>query len=152
MVDFVGTGKEYTSYCGLCCLDCIPSNRGLFARVRELKSLLEELQFANYARLKSGQQGIFGEYTKFLAVLHEIGKLECQVPCRSGGGKGECDVRDCVLTRDYEGCWECDQYGSCEKLDYLKKVHPNLEYHLELIKDEGIESWSAKRSKHYVWE
>ena len=148
----MGAGREYTSYCGLYCQDCIPSNRGLFSRVQGLKSLLKELQLDKYAHLKSGQHGIFKEYPTFLEVLHEIGKLECPGPCRSGGGKRVCKVRDRVLAADYEGCWECDQYGSCEKLDPLKEVHPNLEYHLQLIKNEGTESWSAKREKHYLWE
>jgi len=144
--------KEYTSYCGLYCLDCIPSNRSLFSTVKKLRNLLVDLQFEEYAEIKSKNNKTLKEYPKFIKVLHAMSKLECFAPCREGGGNPNCRVRKCVLNRNYEGCWECDGYGDCELLHPLKKVHPNLEYHLELIRKEGLENWSIKRKKHYYWE
>ena len=143
---------KYTSYCGLHCLDCIPSNRKLFSEVKELENLLADLQFEKYAEFKSGKDEIFREYPKFIRVLREIGELECFAPCREGGGNPNCKIRECVLNRNYAGCWECDNYKDCELLQPLKRVHPNLEYHLELIQKEGLENWSIKRRKHYSWE
>ena len=44
--------KKYTAYCGLYCLDCIPSNIRLFEILNELEKLLEEVKFDKYAELK----------------------------------------------------------------------------------------------------
>ena len=146
------TDAEYTSYCGLYCLDCIPSNRKLFATVKELQELLAGLQFEEYAKLKSESNEIFTGYPRFTQVLQEIIKLECPDPCRAGGGNRDCSVKACVLSRNYEGCWECDSWKSCELLARLKRIHTNLEYHIGLIKKEGLKNWSAKRRRHYRWE
>jgi len=146
------TERTYTSYCGLYCRDCIPSNRRLFALVGDLERKLAELHFEEYAALKARGDVAFGDYQKFLRVLQSIRGLECKAPCRAGGGKASCAVRDCVLARELLGCWECQQHRTCQLLDPLKRFHPNLEYHLDLIRREGIDAWSAKRKGHYSWQ
>ncbi len=143
--------KKYTSYCGLFCLDCIPSNKRLFSTARDLAKLLSDVQFEKYAEIKAVKNKVFERYPELVELLHEIIKLECKAPCREGGGKAECKVRECALIRHYEGCWECDDYGKCELLGPLNKIHPNLKYHLELIRKEGPENWCIKRGKHYSW-
>ena len=47
--------EKLTSYCGLCCADCMPSCEELFAPVDRLDQMLEQLQFDLYAELKSAQ-------------------------------------------------------------------------------------------------
>ena len=144
--------RTCTSYCGLYCRDCIPSNRQLFSLVGELQSKLVEIHFEEYAKLKSKSDAAFSEYQAFTRVIQAIRGLECAMPCRAGGGKPNCAVRDCVLTRKLPGCWECQQCRTCELLDPLKRFHPNLEYHLGLIRQEGIDAWSARRKGHYSWK
>lgn len=146
------TDAEYTAYCGLYCLDCIPSNRKFFAIARELQELLAELQFEEYAKLKAESNETFTSYPRFAQVLQEIIALECPGPCRAGGGKTNCSIRACVLSRNYEGCWECDSWEGCELLARLKGIHTNLEYHIGLIRKEGLGNWSAKRRRHYRWQ
>jgi len=144
--------RTYTSYCGLFCRDCIPSSRSLFALARDLEDKLAELHFEEYAALKARGDAAFVDYQNFLRVLQAIRGLECRAPCRAGGGKTSCAVRDCVLVRQLLGCWECGQHRACGLLEPLKRFHPNLEYHLELICQEGIDALSAKRKGHYSWQ
>jgi Protein of unknown function (DUF3795) len=146
------TDQTYTSYCGLYCRDCIPSNRRLFALAGELEGKLAELHFEEYAAFKARGDASFGDYQGFLRVLHAIRGLECTAPCRAGGGKIGCAVRDCVLARQLPGCWECPEYRTCELLGPLRRFHPNLEHHLDLIRQEGIDAWSARRKGHYPWQ
>jgi hypothetical protein len=143
--------RTYTSYCGLYCRDCIPSNRELFATAAELERKLADLHFEEYAAHKAKGDAVFGGYQGFLKVLQGILGLECKAPCRAGGGKSACAVRDCVLERQLPGCWDCAGYRSCELLGPLRRFHPNLEHHLDLIRREGIDAWSAKRKGHYSW-
>jgi len=144
--------KKFTAYCGLCCLDCIPSNVEFFSLIQRLERMLEELQFDEYAKLKSKKQTIFGEYPTFAKILREISNLHCAFPCREGGGKPNCEVRQCVQTRGYEGCWECNQRPACELLEPLRQIHPNLDRHLDLILELGPEKWFEKRGAHYKWQ
>jgi hypothetical protein len=144
--------KKYTSYCGLYCQDCIPSNKKLFGVIKTLRSVLEELQFEKYARIKSQKDQIFAQYPIFAKLLTKIAALECTAPCREGGVTPNCKIRDCVLNRDYVGCWDCDEHKSCELLKPLKQVHSNLEYHLALIKNRGLENWNSERKGHYYFQ
>jgi hypothetical protein len=145
------TERTYTSYCGLYCRDCIPSDRWLFTLAAELERKLADLHFEEYAAHKAKGDAVFGGYQEFVRFLQAIRGLECQAPCRAGGGKSTCAVRECVLGRRLSGCWDCAECRTCELLGPLRRFHPNLEHHLDLIRREGIDAWSAKRKGHYSW-
>jgi hypothetical protein len=144
--------EEYTSYCGLYCADCIPSNSSLFAAAETLRDRLKDRKFEEYAKLKSSSNKAFKHYAEFSALLQEIIDLQCSSPCRLGGGKAVCPVRDCAQKKDLRGCWECDNRSDCELLAPLRQFHPNLDYHLTLISQLGENNWSAERKGHYFWE
>ena len=144
--------KKFTAYCGLCCLDCIPSNAEFFSLLHRLDGMLEKLQFDEYAKLKSKKQTLFNEYPTFVKILREIQNLRCAFPCREGGGKPNCEVRQCVLNHGYNGCWRCNVRRSCELLESLRQIHPNLDHHLDLISEFGPEKWFEKRGAHYKWQ
>jgi hypothetical protein len=144
--------KKFTAWCGLCCIDCIPSNKDLFNLTHKLEEKLSYLQFDEYAKLKAEKNLAFEDYPVFIKVLKEIESLKCSIPCREGGGKPVCEIRNCVQGKGHLGCWECSDRCSCTKLDYLKSVHPNLDYHLDLISKYGPESWHSKRGIHYRWQ
>lgn len=142
--------KKYTAYCGLYCLDCIPSNVKLFKILDELENLLKDIKFSEYAKLKSKANETFNDYPKFLNVIHEMKKLECKALCTEGGCKEDCKIRECVKEKGYNGCWECNDFKHCKLLDYLKGVH-SIEHNLEMIRKYGINNWIDKRGKHYNW-
>lgn len=51
-----------------------------------------------------------------------------------------------------EGCWQCQVRSECALLDLLRGVHPNLDYHLDLIEEMGPGNWFEKRREHYRWQ
>ena len=69
--------ESLTSYCGLCCADCISSCEEFFTLVSRLNELFETLKFEHYAELKSGLNEEFKEYPKFLSILRQIKGLRC---------------------------------------------------------------------------
>ncbi|MGF7117523.1 DUF3795 domain-containing protein [Methanobacterium oryzae] len=142
--------EKYTAYCGLYCLDCIPSNKKLFNILNELENLLEEIKFDKYAELKSKTNEKFNDYSKFVEVLNEMKKLECVALCTEGGCKKNCKIRECVKEKNFQGCWECKEFKECELLDYLKGIH-SIEHNLEMIRKYGVNNWADKRGKHYNW-
>jgi hypothetical protein len=145
-------GEEYTAFCGLYCRDCIPSHRRFFAAVRELRKMLDDLQFRHYAELKSGRHPAFRKYGAFQDALAAIAELECPAPCTQGGGKADCPVRQCVLSKGYRGCWECEGRTECEPIRAMLAVHPNLLRHLDLIRSKGLTEWLKERKSHYRWQ
>ncbi|HEY9160971.1 MAG TPA: DUF3795 domain-containing protein [Desulfomonilia bacterium] len=144
--------ESLTSYCGLCCADCIPSKAEFFELIDRFEAMLEQLQFEKYAELKSETDGVFNEYLKFVSVLKGMKTLRCSKPCRLGGGKAQCTIRDCVQKNGLKGCWECRERPGCSLLARLRTIHPNLDYHLDLIKELGSEKWFEKRKEHYRWQ
>ena len=143
--------KRLTSYCGLYCLDCVPSKKCLFENLEKFEQQLEEVELEKYVLLKSSSNSTFKKYPVFLEVLAEIKKLKCSAPCRENGGIADCKIRSCVISKKYEGCWECSEFKDCNLLFPIKKVHPLLNHNLEIIKTQGIDNWTAKRGKHYSW-
>jgi hypothetical protein len=143
--------ESLTSYCGLCCADCIPSREEFFSLVGRLEQMLEELKFGHYAELKSESNEEFKEYPKFLSILRHIKALRCTKPCRLGGGYPRCEIRQCAQSKSLKGCWQCEFRQSCTLLDRLRGIHPNLDYHLDLIEKMGPASWFEMRKKHYKW-
>lgn len=149
-----------TCYCGLYCLDCIPSQKELYATAAKLEHMLADLQFEKYAEFKANQahwsktNEAFKFYPRFIEVLNAIRDLECPATCREGGGYkgGACQVRKCAISKNLTGCWECDDYRACELLQQLTQFHPNLLHHLDLIKTKGVENWARHRMSHYYWQ
>jgi len=94
---------------------------------------------------------VFKEYQNFVSVLKSIKALRCSGPCRLGGGKPQCLIRDCALGKGLKGCWECLERPGCSLLTRLRAIHPNLDYHLDLIMKLGPEKWFEKRKEHYRW-
>jgi hypothetical protein len=141
-----------TSYCGLCCADCIPSREELFTLAGKLEQMLEEVKFEHYATLKSASHEEFTQYPIFLSVLQGIRELRCLAPCRLGGGYPRCEIRECARGKEWDGCWQCADRRYCLFLDRLRRVHPHLDYHLDLIAEMGPADWFEKRKAHYRWE
>ena len=82
--------ERLTAYCGLCCIDCIPSRTDLFQMADEMEAMLADMQFEKYAELKAESIEPFQAYSTFQSVLHHIRDLRCPKPCREGGGKPDC--------------------------------------------------------------
>lgn len=143
---------EFTAYCGLYCIDCIPSDSSLFSIAKELQERLHRCKFEEYAKVKAYSNKLFDHYPEFGILLQEIINLQCNAPCRKDGGKVVCPIRDCAQSRNYRGCWECSDRLDCELLAPLRNIHPHIDYHLDLIAQVGEKNWSTRRKKHYSWE
>ncbi len=83
---------ELTAYCGLYCGDCIRYRSKAADLARNLISELQEIQFDKYAEFKSGSTKQFDAVKQFelyrecCEVLEAIIALQCNNPCRVGGG------------------------------------------------------------------
>ena len=108
------------AYCGLNCAECFSYNRTVSEAA---KSLRRELRAA---KLKGAWQEIpfLGEYEPFKKSLDGLAMLRCTKVCRDGAGNPWCKIRKCCQKKGIEGCWECTDFETCNKLNgrYIKAI------------------------------
>ncbi|MBN2027628.1 MAG: DUF3795 domain-containing protein [Actinobacteria bacterium] len=144
--------SKMTAYCGLCCRDCIPSHARLFELLEELRRLAAELHLESYAELISHRDDAFADYPLFARTLDMLSGLRCPGPCRAGGGKAICAIRDCARGKGLQGCWQCTDRRGCELLDPLRDFHAEtIDGNLDAIAEYGMAGWLERRGKHYPW-
>ncbi|AKB32535.1 hypothetical protein MSSIH_1845 [Methanosarcina siciliae HI350] len=147
--------KELTAYCGLYCADCIHFQNKHSKIARQLKEELENIDFHSYASIKSPFGAEFQEYDAFLTVLEALTNHSCSEGCRSSGGCGAepCAIIQCCEEKDYEGCWECTAFETCEKFAALKpRCKASVMHNLKEIRENGLEGWSNRRVPIYNWQ
>jgi hypothetical protein len=143
-----------TAYCGLYCGDCVRYASKVTDLACDLNAELEKVKFSDYVSVKSKQVKDFEFYEHFLQVIDAVTKLKCSTPCRKGGdGCLElCQIKACVLTKGFTGCWECEKLVDCKKFEFLKPFSGDLpKENARKIKEYGLNKWVEHRSKFYSW-
>jgi len=134
--------KELVAYCGLCCLDCFGYKGKVADLARDLRKELRESKFKNFADFMSQTSfgRIYKDYDLCYEVLGAMVKFRCRKGCKAGGGPPTCKIRKCCQKKNLEGCWKCDEFEKCDKLNFLNPVHENAHRdNLRLIKKKGID-------------
>jgi hypothetical protein len=114
------TELSLMAYCGLNCAECFSYKHTLSEAA---KSLRRELRTA---RLKEAWPDIpfLGEYESFKKSLDGLARLRCTKSCRDGGGNPWCKIRKCCQKKGFDGCWQCADFETCNKLvdRYVKEI------------------------------
>jgi len=143
--------KNLIAYCGLYCGNC-PIHKGKIADLaRDLRKELREARFDKTAEALSGISFFktFNNYSQCYEVLGAMVKLRCKKVCKDGGGPPFCKMRKCCQKNGIEGCWECEEFETCEKLDFLNPNHGDAHIkNLRIIKKKGIDKF-LKGKKHW---
>lgn len=142
---------DNVAYCGLYCGEC-PNHIGVIADLaRDLRKELRNYRFDKTAELLS-QYPFFKEYEKYgvcYSVLGAMVKMRCGKTCRTGSGNPTCKIKNCVSKKKIQGCWECGEFETCEKLQFLNINHGVAHLkNLRIIKKKGIEEFE-KGEKHW---
>ncbi len=128
------------TYCGLYCGDC----HGFQQKIPDLaRDLRKELRSAHYDKFADAiADDAFGKafkgYDTCYEVLGAMVRFRCHKGCRAGGGPPFCKIRACCQKREIEGCWQCDDFESCDKLQFLSAVHEDAaRKNLRILKKKG---------------
>lgn len=112
--------KQLIAYCGLYCGDCFSFQGEIADLARDLRKSLRKAKFDRIA------QGIpfkeFEHYDKCYGALGAMVRLRCKKACRGGGGNPFCTIRKCCKKKDFDGCWQCDDFSTCRKLMTLSPI------------------------------
>jgi hypothetical protein len=138
------TPTDMITYCGLCCLDCHGYKQIIPDMARDLR---KELRESKYKQFADGMSEIsFGKaykgYDTCYEVLGAMVKFRCHKGCRAGGGNPFCAIRKCCQKKEFRGCWECELFETCKKLDTLCAVHDDAHLkNLRMISKKGEKSF-----------
>lgn len=122
----VGNNQEkLITYCGLFCGECFSYTGKIADFARDLRKELRQTRFDKVAEGLSSISFFkaFKKYPECYEVLGEMVKLRCRKCCRDGGANPSCAIRKCCQKKEIEGCWLCDEFEDCRKMDLLKTNH-----------------------------
>ena len=149
------TARELTAYCGLYCGDCIRYKSKAADLAADLLGELRNTEFNKYAEVKSRSVKELRQYQECCDTLQAIVELQCNTPCRVGGGcpTFACSILECCQKKELEGCWQCGEFEHCQKFEFLKPFHGNSPIqNLRKIKELGLDRWVEHRQRFYVWQ
>ncbi len=141
---------KFIAFCGLHCASC-PGHKGRIANLaRDLRAELTAERIDDTAEAMSSEPAfeVFKNYGEFIRVLEMLSRMRCDKICREGGGNPQCVPRLCCYEKRIRGCWECAEFETCEKLDFLKPFAGNkLIEDLRTLRDKGVEAYIRGKSK-----
>ena len=115
--------NDSMAYCGLNCAECFNHKGEIANLARDLRKKLREEKFDRVAPGLAKFFKSFQNYEVCYEVLGAMVRLRCGRACRNGGGNPSCKIRLCCRKKEIGGCWECAEFESCQKLDFLKPIH-----------------------------
>ena len=128
------------AYCGLYCDDCFGYKGKVADLARDLRKELRQAKFEEAVKGIPFKE--FQHYNECYEVLGAMVRLRCKSACRGGGGNPFCKIRKCCQRKELEGCWLCDEFVTCEKLQELKANHGEAHIkNLRKIKRKGIDAF-----------
>ncbi len=140
----VEENKNLLAYCGLYCGDCFAYKGKIADLARDLRKELRDVKFDKTAESLSSLSffEVFKNYKQSYDVLGAMVKFRCKRACKGGGGPPFCKIRKCCQKKGIEGCWECDEFETCNKLDFLKENHGDAHIkNLRKIKRAGLDDF-----------
>ena len=142
-------------------LDALPNRRGecfvhqgkVADLARDLRKELRQVRFDKTAESLSALSffKVLENYPQCYEVLGAMVKFRCKNGCREGGGNPYCKIRKCCQKKGFEGCWECEEFESCEKLDTLKANHGIAHIkNLKKINKKGVAEFLDGKKYWYI--
>lgn len=145
------TNKNLITYCGLYCGDCFAYKGTVADLARDLRKELRQSKFEKTAESLSAISffEVFKDYKQCYDVLGALVKMRCKKACKGGGGPPFCKIRKCCQRKEIDGCWQCDEFETCDKLDFLKANHGDAHIkNLRTIKKKGVNEF-LKGKRHW---
>ncbi|MDY6932856.1 MAG: DUF3795 domain-containing protein [Spirochaetota bacterium] len=140
---------DLIAFCGLYCDDCF----GYKGKIADLaRDLRKELRQEKFDRIVDGIPfKEFRNYKECYDVLGALVRLRCKNACRGGGGNPFCKIRKCCQKMEIVGCWECNEFEKCEKLDFLKVNHGDAHLkNLRIINKKGVDEFFYGKKYWYT--
>jgi hypothetical protein len=131
--------RNLVAYCGLYCGDCPGYKRDIADLSKELRKKIRESRLDKASKFLAQIEKGYKNFDKCYEVLGLMMKMRCKKVCRERVRVPSCAIRKCCIEKNFEGCWECEEFETCKKPDWLKPVHGDAHIkNLRRIKRNGI--------------
>jgi hypothetical protein len=135
--------------CGLYCGDCFNYKGEIADLARDLRKKLRENKFDMVSQVFSNMFKEYKDYPQCYALLGTMTKMRCKKGCQGGGANPGCKIRLCCRQKNIKGCWECSEFETCGKLDFLKAMHGDANAkNLRKLKKDGTKAF-LEGKKYY---
>jgi hypothetical protein len=104
----------------------------------KFKESLQELPLDIFSQIMppfKNIQVVMDFLNDFTHFSYQTACTDAAKPCGDPG----CVIRSCVQQNGFRTCAECDQYHTCEKLDFLKPHHLTLISDLDALHEKGFD-------------
>jgi len=117
--------EDLIGYCGLYCGDCVGFTQTVANLAADLRKELRHHRFDLMADMLATIPFFkeFKDYEKCYNLLGTMMKMRCKKVCKGNGGPPNCKIRNCARKKSLDGCWQCDDFSTCEKLEMLEPHH-----------------------------
>jgi hypothetical protein len=133
---------EMMTYCGLYCGDCFFHKGEIADLARDLRKKLRDERFKERHEAFASIFKEFKDFERCYDVLGAMVRMRCKRACRNGGGPPVCKIRECCKKRAIDGCWECGEFETCKKLEFLEMVHKDAHIkNLRTIRKRGVDAF-----------
>ena len=136
--------KNLVAYCGLYCGDCFAYQGKIADLARDLRKELRQARFGRVAESLSELSFFrtFKDYQAAYDVMGAMVRFRCKAACRGGGGRPDCKMRKCCQRKGIDGCWQCDEFETCTKLESAKAFHEDAQLkNLRVLRKQGFEAF-----------
>lgn len=122
--------KKFVAYCGLYCPKCYKMT--VSEAAEKLKKDLDNARICGKVKFLS---------KGFAKDLDDLSALYCPKFCKAGGGNKNCLIKKCCQQKRINGCWECVDFKSCDRLkeQYIGNI--------KKIKKFGLNGYKIKMQK-----
>jgi len=129
--------KDQVGFCGIWCGSCVVGNGVLKELTKEYERIVEKYGLEDWA-----SEGFdFNEFKKGLASIRDV---ETCPGCLKGGGRDNCEIKDCATSRKLKDCSACEDFTVCKNSEILKKMREGARDAGLFVKDKDVDQ------KHFM--
>ena len=107
--------KAQVGYCGIWCGSCVVGNGALSGLTRRYRQLIDAYGVLEWAPDDFDRQA-------FLKGLQSMEGTPVCPGCLKGGGRDNCEMRACALSKGVDECSKCDTIATCKHSEILQHM------------------------------
>lgn len=128
-------------YCGLFCINCLPSKTNILCLNNPYRSDLERIHLGEFSLFKNQNRGEFVDYYRFLD------ELKAMIGFKYGDGLLPNQKTNGVKGYEY---WQCNKKASRGNLRHAVDSNSTHDFHIDIIALPKMNAWYRKQKTQNV--